>query len=126
MRWNNSLISMLFFTLPLSGCGAGTTKYDWSYGVNISNEQFENQTLSIGENPSNFRFFSYGSPNYAAHNILSDGTLISIKTIGNYNVRPRTFNQTTGISYDYGTTSLGVEVTQYDINNEVIWTRSEN
>ncbi|OUS26452.1 hypothetical protein A9Q99_18120 [Gammaproteobacteria bacterium 45_16_T64] len=117
---------MLFFTLPLSGCGAGTTKYDWSYGVNISNEQFENQTLSIGESPSNFRFFSYGSPNYAAHNILSDGTLISIKTIGNYNARPRTFNQTTGISYDYGTTSLGVEVTQHDINNEVIWTRSEN
>ena len=124
MRRKRSLASVLLTTFILSGCGAGATKSDWTYSVNMSN--FNLQNLAIGEKPSEFRFFRHTSQSYLADSFQADGVVLNTVSVDDYSLRPTVFNKTSGIGYGYKTTLTGAEVSKYNKYSELVWSLSGN
>ena len=126
MQHKGSLLSILLTTFVLSGCGAGTTKSDWTYSVNMSDKNFDLQNLAVGESASEFRFFRHTTQPYVVDSFQADGLALNTVIIDDYSLRPTVFNKTSGIGYGYKTTLTGTEISKYNNSSELVWNFSEN
>ncbi len=124
MQRKGSIASILLTTFILSGCGAGATKSDWTYNVDMFSKDFGLQNLAIGENTAGFRFFRHSSQGYAADNFQSNGIVLDTLLVDDYDLRPTVFNKVSGTGYGHKTTITGTEIAKYNNSSELVWSLS--